>query len=223
MSSYTFADALREQRHKVGLSQRELGERSGVNYVTIANIEAGKTKRCTADTRAKLEAVLGPIEFSPSVNEGATATALRRSSHQNRRVLLVGRIPAGDPRVVDVGEGQMVDVPEQLLPSGEVCAVIVQGVSMHPSFEPGDVVILGRAEWREVKNRQICAVTLESGETTLKEIQFRRGEAGPEVWLIPHNTEERDFKGERMFQDTRIDPDTCKVEGVAVGLMRKLI
>ena len=223
MTWSTFGEALREQRNKAGLSQRELGKLSGINYVTIANIEAGRTKNCNANTREKLEAVIGKIEFDNSLQIGRPPeTYLRKTSHKNRMVPLVGKIPAGDPRVVDIGDGQTVDVPELLLPDDEVCAVIVSGISMHPSYEPGDIVVLRQAEWKTVKNHQVCAVTLDRGETTLKEVEFRGSEEAPEVWIIPHNREERAFNGELMFQPERIDPDACRVEGVVVGLMSKI-
>lgn len=49
---------LRQWRERRGLSLRELGERTGVSYVTIARIEAG-TMSPTVTTLEKLAAALG--------------------------------------------------------------------------------------------------------------------------------------------------------------------
>ena len=49
---------LRRWRHRRGWSLRELGARSGVSYVTIQRIEAGKMNP-TLDTLEKLATALG--------------------------------------------------------------------------------------------------------------------------------------------------------------------
>ena len=70
---------LREWRERRDLSLRELGERSGVSYVTIARIEAG-TMSPTVATLDKLAVALGV-----GVRELLAPAARRRTSKKQKR------------------------------------------------------------------------------------------------------------------------------------------
>jgi transcriptional regulator with XRE-family HTH domain len=53
---------LKEVRKKLGLSQGQLSEKTGISQVLISNIESGKNSP-QASTRAKIEKVLGKIDW----------------------------------------------------------------------------------------------------------------------------------------------------------------
>lgn len=53
------ADAVYQQRTRLGLSQRELAERAGVSRHTVVNIEGGRTGGVRMDTLSKVLGALG--------------------------------------------------------------------------------------------------------------------------------------------------------------------
>lgn len=215
---------IKQRRKALKLSQKDLASMSGIHWVTISRIERGETAGSGIQT---IKAIIEALDAVEAKNKLVTDTkppawAERKSEHKGRRVRLIGKIPAGDPRVVDLGDGGSIDLPESMLPDDDVCALIVNGKSMCPTFIIGDVVILRCVSgWGEVEKNQICAVADETGDATLKKVEFRPSEDGKMcVWLVPEN-QELGYNGEPMFKETKIDPTKWTVLGVVCGLFRK--
>lgn len=71
-------EAVRMARRRVGLSQRELGERTGVPQSTIARIESGFVDPRTS-TIVKLLAACGEeLEVLPRLGDGVDRTIIRQ-------------------------------------------------------------------------------------------------------------------------------------------------
>lgn len=64
-----FGEWLVEARGKAGLTQDELAAEAGVHVNTIKNLEAGKTKRPSAQVAANLRKRLGEIPAPAEVRE----------------------------------------------------------------------------------------------------------------------------------------------------------
>lgn len=219
MHSEKVGEEIKRRRKAAGMTQVELAKAAGIHEITLSKLERGRTTPDLATLR-RLEAALDAVEMkgeppSPAPAPQAPGIA-RRALHRNRRIPLIGHIQCGDPRIVDLGEHGTVDVPEELLPSGEATAVIVDGLSMRDEgFMPGDVVVLRRCFWSDVEDGDICAVSRFGidAETTLKRVQFRGPPEAREVWLVPANS---------AFPEQQIDPDEHQMEGIAVAVLRKL-
>lgn len=211
-------DELKRMRKAMKLSQQALADKCGVHWTTISRIERGQMSP-TMDTLNKLVAVLGVQGEDVKV----IAPLTRRVQHKGRPVRLVGKVPAGDPRVVDLGDGSCVDIPEEDLPDGEVVGVVISGESMLPNYLPGDIVILRCADWPEVRDGDDCAVTDAMGETTFKRVEFRRSSTGePEVWLVPYNKATKRYDGRSLYEDRKILPEDFHLEGVACFMKRRI-
>lgn len=68
-STTDFGTWLVEARGRAGLTQDELAAESGVHVNTIKNLEAGKTKRPSAQVAASLRAQLGAMPAPAEVRE----------------------------------------------------------------------------------------------------------------------------------------------------------
>ena len=68
------ADAVYQQRTRLGLSQRELAERANVSRHTVVNIEGGRTGGIRLDTLSKVFDALG-LQISVFPKQGLPSQA----------------------------------------------------------------------------------------------------------------------------------------------------
>ena len=119
---------------------------------------------------------------------------------------LAGTVAAGNP-IEPIEEKETVDVPEEMLGSGEYFALKVKGNSMvEEGIFDGDTIVIRKQVTAE--NGQ-TVVALVNGEATVKKY-FRRG---MEVELRPANPTMKSIfiRGEENFA----------IQGVVAGLMRR--
>jgi len=120
---------------------------------------------------------------------------------------LYGRIAAGTPIEALRDPTRSVDVPMNLMGSGEHYALEVDGDSMiDAGIMEGDIVVIERGDTAE--NGSIVVALVDDNEVTLKRLRRK----GNSVALEPAN---KNYKT-RIF-----GPDQVKVQGHLVGLMRK--
>lgn len=133
--------------------------------------------------------------------------AIRLVEHGGRSVVLrlAGMVAAGSP--IEPIEGQeTVDVPEEMLGSGEYFALKVTGSSMiEEGIHDGDTIVVRRQPTAE--NGQ-TVVALVQGEATVKKY-YRRGGG---VELHPANP---------AMEPLFIQGGEFEIRGVVVGLMRR--
>ncbi|MGE3622679.1 MAG: transcriptional repressor LexA [Bdellovibrionales bacterium] len=128
---------------------------------------------------------------------------------------LYGRIAAGTPIEALRDPNANIDVPVGLIAAGargridaeDHYALEVSGDSMiEAGIMDGDRVIIRRCDSAE--NGAIVVALVDDNEATLKKLERRGGK----IALIPAN---------RNYETRLLDPDTVKVQGKLVGLVRQ--
>lgn len=133
--------------------------------------------------------------------------AIRLIEHGGSTVVLpmAGLVAAGSP-IEPVEQRETVDVPEEMLGSGEYFALKVTGNSMiEEGIFDGDTIVVRRQNTAE--NGQ-TVVALVNGEATVKKFYRRSGE----IELRPANA---------AMTSILVRDDAFTIQGVVAGLMRK--
>ena len=148
--------------------------------------------------------------FTPSVIEGHLGRVRTGSEDQGGRpvaVPMMGRIAAGTPIEALQTRSAVINVPPDLLTSGDHYALEVRGDSMiDAGILDGDTVLIRKTE--DADTGDIVVALIDEEEATLK--RFRR--RGAAIALEPANA----------AHEVRIlPPNRVRVQGRLVGLMRK--
>ena len=201
----------------------ELKSKSGIHRLITGLEERGFLRRLPHRARAleilRLPDNMEPGEvrprpaFSPRLvkvtNETETpAPSVSPLAYTNAMHLpLYGRIAAGTPIEALRDESNMLDVPPDLVGSGDHYALEVEGDSMvDAGIHDGDYVIIQRCT--DAENGTIVVALVDREEVTLKRLRRK----GASIALEPAN----------MNYETRIfGPDRVRVQGRLVGLIRK--
>jgi len=163
---------LAELRRKKGLTQEDLAELLGVTRVTVARWETGKLVPSTSSI-LKLSKVLG---VSPSYFFDEEKPKWDKNAE-----FLPGKvfpIPIyGEAQAGSFG-GYAMPSPEEYFPTPEamikglpperVFWIKVEGHSMEPIFQPGDLVLVADPSWYEVREGAPVVVVNGDGELTVK-------------------------------------------------------
>ena len=141
------------KRHEPPLSQTELAVRIGTTLNMLGKIERGDRDL----TGGWIEKIAKALKVEPGEIIG------------NVSVPVVGKIGAGGSIIYeDIGNTEFVTRPPDT--RGELVGLEVEGESMLPKFDPGDIVYISRDEEGVSPDLfgSYCAVRLISGETYLK-------------------------------------------------------
>jgi len=133
--------------------------------------------------------------------------AIRLIEHGGTTVVLpmAGLVAAGSP-IEPVEQHETVDVPEEMMGTGEYFALKVTGNSMiEEGIFDGDTIVVRR---QSVAENGQTVVALVDGEATVKKY-FRRGK---EIELRPANP---------SMTSIRVRQGDFTIQGVVAGLMRK--
>jgi repressor LexA len=200
----------------------DLRSKSGIHRLITALEERGFIKRLPHRARA-LEIIKLPEPsqpsfrkapapgFSPSVIEGSGRRGFSDSAIEDSGyrigIPVMGRIAAGVPRSAIETHSHSINVPDEMLTSGEHFALEVKGDSMiDAGILDGDTVIIKKTD--TATNGDIVVALVDEEEATLK--RFRR--KGQSVALEAANPS----------YETRIfGPDRIRVQGKLIGLLRR--
>ena len=200
-----------------------LQSKSGVHRLIVALEERGFLKRMPNRARA-LEVIklpdshspsLAPKKsggFSPSVIQGNLGrvkpmAASNDGAPRGALVPMMGRIAAGVPISAIQDHTANINVPPEMLGSGEHYALEVKGDSMIEAgiFE-GDTVLIRKGD--TAHNGDIIVALVDDEEATLKRLR-RKGDS---VALEAANP---------LYKTQIYGPDRVRVQGRLVGLLRK--
>ena len=199
----------------------DLRSKSGIHRLITALEERGFIRRLPNRARA-IEVIKLPDSvaqgigggrargFTPSVIEGNLGRVRTSSEEDGGRpvaVPVMGRIAAGTPIEAIQSKTHVVNMPPELLSSGEHFALEVRGDSMiDAGILDGDTALIKKTEVAETGD--IVVALIDDEEATLKRLRRR----GNSIALEPANT----------AYETRILPqDRVKIQGKMVGLFRK--
>jgi repressor LexA len=119
----------------------------------------------------------------------------------------MGRIAAGTPAEAIENQTHVINVPADMLSTGEHFALEVRGDSMiDAGILDGDVALIKKAEGAETGD--IVVALIDDEEATLK--RFRR--RGASIALEPANT---------AYEVRILPPNRVRIQGKMVGLFRR--
>lgn len=205
MATGAVAPSFEEMKEALGLKSK-----SGIHRLISALVERGYLERLPHRARA-IEVKRLPEGYSAAPNDNSRAQASDNISFMSARpsvepIPLYGRIAAGTPIEAIRDEGQTVDIPPDLLGSGEHYALEVDGDSMiNAGIQDDDIVIIKKAE--NAENGAIVVALIDEEEVTLK--RFRR--SGSKIILEPENDK---------YEPRVLDPERVRIQGRLVSLFR---
>jgi repressor LexA len=197
----------------------DLRSKSGIHRLITALEERGFIRRLPNRARAieviKLPEAVGHGTggrrgFTPSVIEGNLGRVRAGSEEDSGRpvpVPVMGRIAAGTPIEAIQTRSHTINMPADMLTSGEHFALEVRGDSMiDAGILDGDMALIRKTEGAETGD--IVVALIDEEEATLK--RFRR--RGASIALEPANT---------SYEVRILPPTRVRIQGKLVGLFRR--
>ena len=200
----------------------DLRSKSGIHRLITALEERGFIRRLPNRARAieviKLPETVGgglgnggrARGFTPSVIEGNLGRGRAASDDDGGRpvaVPVMGRIAAGTPIEAIQTKSAVINMPPDLLSTGEHFALEVRGDSMiEAGILDGDMALIKKTEAADTGD--IVVALIDEEEATLK--RFRR--RGASIALEPANP---------SYEVRILPPNRVKIQGKMVGLFRK--
>lgn len=202
----------------------DLRSKSGIHRLITALEERGFIRRLPNRARA-IEVIKLPESvahgvgagrsrgFTPSVIEGnlgrvrAAPTASDDDGTRPVAVPVMGRIAAGTPVEAIQNKSHVINMPPDMLSSGEHFALEVRGDSMiEAGILDGDVAVIKRTDVADTGD--IVVALIDEEEATLK--RFRR--RGASIALEPANT---------AYEVRILPPNRVRIQGKLISLLRR--
>lgn len=196
----------------------DLRSKSGIHRLITALEERGFIRRLPNRARA-IEVIklpdqvgqgMGRRGFTPSVIEGTLGRVRTNSEDDGGRpvaIPMMGRIAAGTPIEAIQTKTQIINMPPDMLGSGDHFALEVRGDSMiEAGILEGDTVLIKKTEAADTGD--IVVALIDEEEATLK--RFRR--RGASIALEPANT---------AYEVRILPPTRVRIQGKMVGLFRR--
>ncbi len=198
----------------------DLRSKSGIHRLITALEERGFIRRLPNRARA-IEVIKLPEPvahgmagsrrgFTPSVIEGNLGRVRTGSEEEGGRpvaVPVMGRIAAGTPIEAIQTRSHIINMPSDLLTSGEHFALEVRGDSMiDAGILDGDIALIRKTDSADTGD--IVVALIDDEEATLK--RFRR--RGASIALAPANT---------AYEVRILPPNRVRIQGKMVGLFRR--
>ena len=198
----------------------QLKSKSGIHRLITGLVERGFLRRLPHRARAleilRLPENIESIQrarpgFAPilvDINETETTeTPSAAIVGQMMNLPLYGRIAAGTPIEALRDETNTIEVPQDLVGTGEHYALEVEGDSMvEAGIHDGDQVIIQRCS--DAESGAIVVALVDREEVTLKRLRRK----GASIALEPAN---------KNYETRIFGPDRVRVQGRLVGLLRK--
>ena len=195
----------------------DLRSKSGIHRLITALEERGFIRRLPNRARA-IEVIKMPEPigqgarrgFTPSVIEGDLGRVRAGSEDEGGRpvsIPVMGRIAAGTPIEAIQTRTQVINMPPDMLGSGDHFALEVRGDSMiEAGILEGDTVLIKKTEAADTGD--IVVALIDEEEATLK--RFRR--RGASIALEPANA---------SYEVRILPPTRVRIQGKMVGLFRR--
>ena len=195
----------------------DLRSKSGIHRLITALEERGFIRRLPNRARA-IEVIKQPDGygagrargFTPSVIEGNLGRVRAAAEDEGGRpvaVPVMGRIAAGTPIEAIQTRSHTINMPPELLSTGDHFALEVRGDSMiDAGILDGDTVLIRRTDTADTGD--VVVALIDDEEATLK--RFRR--RGASIALEPANT---------AYEVRILPPNRVKIQGKLIGRYRK--
>lgn len=193
------------------MKAQELSDRSGVAKASISQYINGthKPSNVSAGKMAKVLEVdpLYLMGFDVPMKKSTLGNVKATTIKNNGRIPVYGRIAAGIPLEANVDIVDEIDVPANWV--DDHGALIVQGDSMYPKYQDGDIVIFRQQP--DCESGTDCVVYVNGYDATLKTV-YKKDDG---ILLQPINP-----AYDPMFYGK--DDDPVMIAGIIVELRRKV-
>lgn len=215
MSQDDIPPSFEEMKNALGLKSK-----SGIHRLISALVERGYIERLPHRARAleikrlpegitQKKTTLTNNIIDSSSHEHSMDDVMQVESASNANfdeIPLCGRIAAGTPIEAVRAEGEILQIPQGFVGSGEHYALVIDGDSMiNAGIHDMDTVIIRRCDSAE--NGAIVVALIDDLEVTLK--RLRR--AGSKIVLEPEND---------AYEPRILEPERVKIQGKMAGLLR---
>ncbi|WP_041527566.1 LexA family transcriptional regulator [Paracoccus aminophilus] len=201
----TFKQALEQALNRTGRSLRSVAMAAGVSYEQLKSLQQGKAQKTNVDDAMRVAAAFGVTLDDFYLGK------LSPIDHQT--IAVAGHVGAGaNVPLVDAyekGDGLFhVAAPAQFTRNGApkgIVAVEVEGDSMAPMYQPGDVLFYTRHTHEGVPEEdigRICVVEDDAGMVWVK--QVKRGVEPGLFHLISLNTNSENMHNVRIKWAARV-------------------
>ncbi|ALK10186.1 transcriptional repressor LexA [Blastochloris viridis] len=196
----------------------DLKSKSGIHRLITALEERGFIRRLPNRARAleviRLPDGVGPSPprrgFAPGVIEGGLGKVRPLSEDDSGRsvpIPVMGRIAAGTPISAIQTRSHVINMPPDMLPTGDHYALEVRGDSMiEAGILEGDLVVIKKSDSADTGD--IVVALIDDEEATLKRLRRKGASIALEAANPAYET--------RIF-----GPDRVRIQGKLVGLFRR--
>lgn len=214
MKNY-FNTNLKYIREKMKLSQTKLADMLKVNQTTIARWE-DENRVPSID---KVIEVANFFNISIGDLTGIDLTIKNvlpiELDEEVTKIPVLGRIPAGIPFEAIEDVIKYIDIPKEwTCGNKEYFGLLIDGNSMFPKYQNGDIVIFQKCEDPIKCNNKDCAVMVNGNDATFKKFIFNNNG----VILQPYNMEYET----KSFTPEEVQELPVKLVGFAVQIRRDL-
>lgn len=214
MKNY-FNTNLKYIREKMKLSQTKLADMLKVNQTTIARWE-DENRVPSID---KVIEVANFFNISIGDLTGIDLTIKNvlpiELDEEVTKIPVLGRIPAGIPFEAIEDVIKYIDIPKEwIYGNQEYFGLLIDGNSMFPKYQNGDIVIFQKCEDHIKCNNKDCAVMINGNDATFKKFLFNNNG----VILQPYNSEYEI----KSYSPNEVEELPIKVLGFAVQIRRDL-
>lgn len=214
MKNY-FAQNLKYLRTKYNLTQEQLANKINSTRSTVNNWE-NEISEPNLDMIRKLTETFNikdNIVFEDLKSKYNTSFVNLDEETINIKVL--GRIPAGIPFEAIEDVIKYIDIPKEwTFGNKEYFGLLIDGNSMLPKYQNGDIVIFQKCEDHIKCNNKDCAVMVNGNDATFKKFIFNNNG----VILQPYNMEYE----VKSFTPEEVQELPVKLVGFAVQIRRDL-
>ena len=196
------------------MTQEEVARLAGTSRQNICRYEMGVIKNIPDD---KLKAIADALRVTPAYLRGYEDNA-PAVTDDVIQLPIIGDVAAGfDHLMTQAWEGETVEIPRSYLrgrPASDYFALRVEGTSMYPDYQDGDIVIVLRQATLN-NSGDIGVIRYEGDKATLKKVEFVYGEDW--MLLIPLNT---NGHSPELIKNAALEE--CSVLGIPRMVIREL-
>ena len=207
----TIGDRIAKTRLAHNMTQDELAQMVGTNRQNICRYELGVVKDIPHE---RVDAIAKALRVTPAYLMGYDVTV----TDDVIQLPIIGDVAAGfDHLMTQAWEGETVEIPRSYLrgrPASDYFALRVDGTSMEPDYQDGDIVIVLRQATLN-RSGDIGVIRYEVDKATLKKVEFVYGEDW--MMLIPLNT---NGHSPQLIKDAALEE--CSVLGIPRMVIREV-
>lgn len=202
-------DKLRELRKQNDFTQSEIAKKLNISQQTYSNYESESTQAPHEILKQLAQIFNVSVDYLLENENNKNSSSTSKSN----RIPVLGKIPAGIPinMIEDILDYE--EIPVNWLTSGkEYFALKVQGDSMSPKFQSGDVLIVKKQD--DCENGAFAIVAVNGDDATFKKVIKKEDS----IILQPLN----DKYEPTIYTNKQIEQLPVRILGIVVEIRRTI-